>query len=193
MSNHIKQVAVSTKLVEVRLAALTRVEYMEVVEVPVNITQAELDELVNARYSQVDGGEFTNDPDYWQRATCEAVDSDMPDASPTMMVLRTEHGLQIERADASAQSISRNEEWKKELTKEPGAFNYQLLARLKQDCEYYLGYGNRVKKHLWAGSEVEQIAKMRELYEGFSVKPDWISLEDISRYEAEMIPAQPIG
>lgn len=101
-----EQVAPATKLVEVRLSALTRVEYMEVVEVPANITQAELDDLVNARYRQVDGGEFTSDPEYWERGTCEAIDSDMPDATPTMMAFRTEHGLHIERADAAAQHIS---------------------------------------------------------------------------------------
>lgn len=69
------------------------------------------------------------------------------------------------------------------------AFNYQLLARLKQDCEYYLGHGNRAKKHLWAGDEVEQIAKMKALYAGFSEKPEWISLEDIEQYEAKMLTA----
>jgi NAD(P)H-flavin reductase len=66
-------------------------------------------------------------------------------------------------------------------------FNYQLLARLQQDCEYYLGYGNRVKKHLWALDEAEQIKKMKELYEGFREKPEWISLGDIEKYEAAMI------
>lgn len=70
-------------------------------------------------------------------------------------------------------------------------FNYQLLGRLQQDCDYYLGYGNRAKKHLWAGDEVEQIAKMKELYDGFNEKPEWITLEDIARYEAAMINAIP--
>ena len=95
--------APATKLVEVRLSAHTRVEYMEVVEVPVNITQAELDTLVNTRYRQVDGGEFTSDPEYWERGTCEAVVSDMPNATPSLMAFRTEHGLHIERADSAAQ------------------------------------------------------------------------------------------
>jgi|LNFM01.1.fsa_nt_gb hypothetical protein len=94
----------ATKLVEVRLSAITRVEYMEVVEVPANITQAELDDLVNARYRQVDGGEFTSDPEYWERGTCEAVLTDLPNAVPSMMAFRTAHGLHIERADAAAQT-----------------------------------------------------------------------------------------
>jgi hypothetical protein len=65
-------------------------------------------------------------------------------------------------------------------------FNYQLLSRLQQDCDYYLGCGNRVKKHLWAGDEVEQIRKMKELYDGFNEKPEWITLEDIARYETAL-------
>lgn len=73
---------------------------------------------------------------------------------------------------------------------ERNVFNYQLLARLRQDCEFYLGFGAGNKKRLWAGDEVSQIKKMRELYEGFDKKPDWISLEDIARYEAAMIPVQ---
>lgn len=91
----------ATKLVEVRLSALTRVEYMEVVEVPANITQDELNELVNERYRKVDGGEFTSDPEYWERGTCYVMDSDMPNATPSMMAFRTEDGL----ADIVARAI----------------------------------------------------------------------------------------
>ena len=104
MSKYIEH-APATKLVEVRLSAYTRVEYMEVVEVPANITQAELDDLVNARYRQVDGGEFTSDPEYWERGTCEAVLTDMPIAVPSMMAFRTAHGLHIERADAASRTV----------------------------------------------------------------------------------------
>lgn len=67
------------------------------------------------------------------------------------------------------------------------AFIYQLLARLKQDCDYYLGSGNGANKHLWAGNEAEQIAKMKELYSDLREKPEWLSLEDISFYEARML------
>lgn len=66
-------------------------------------------------------------------------------------------------------------------------FNYQLLSRLQQDCEYYLGHGNRAKKHLWAGDEAEQIKKMKELYESVPEKPEWITLERIEQYEAAMV------
>ena len=64
---------------------------------------------------------------------------------------------------------------------------YMLLDRLRSDCEYYLGNGNRNPKHLWAGNEQGQIAEMRKIYNQLPEKPDWISEEDIDRYEREMI------
>ena len=79
---------------------------------------------------------------------------------------------------------------KMDTTSNDARFNYQLLSRLQQDCDYYLGFGNRAKKHLWAGDEAEQIAKMREIYNALSEKPEWLTLEDIDRYEAAMIVAQ---
>lgn len=67
-------------------------------------------------------------------------------------------------------------------------FRYQLLDRLKSDCDYYLGNGNRNDKHLWAGNVKDQIQTMKDLYNSFSddKKPEWISLEDIDNYEKEM-------
>ena len=67
-------------------------------------------------------------------------------------------------------------------------FNYQLLGRLKMDCDYYLGCGGRHKKHLWALDECEQIKKMKELYNSFSYskKPEWLSYENILEYERLM-------
>jgi len=70
---------------------------------------------------------------------------------------------------------------------EQDKFNYQLLSRLQQDCEYYLGHGNRAKKHLWAGDEVEQIRKMKDVYALLPEKPEWITLERIEQYESEMV------
>lgn len=70
------------------------------------------------------------------------------------------------------------------------AFDYQLLGRLQQDCEYYLDAGARNKKHLWALDEAEQIQKMKEVYAGLPEKPEWITLADIERYEAAMLHPQ---
>lgn len=65
-------------------------------------------------------------------------------------------------------------------------FKYQLLDRLKSDCEYFLKAGNRAEKHLWAGNVDDQIAKMKELWNSLEEKPEWLSMEDIENYEKEM-------
>lgn len=66
-------------------------------------------------------------------------------------------------------------------------FNYMLLGRLIEDCKYYLGNGNRNDRDLWAGSPKAQIEKMRELWQGFEIKPEWCSLEEIERYAIQML------
>ena len=67
------------------------------------------------------------------------------------------------------------------------SFEYQLLGRLQQDCQYNLGAGFRNKKHLWALDEALQIEKMKELYENLPVKPEWITPEAIAQYEQKML------
>ena len=68
-------------------------------------------------------------------------------------------------------------------------FNYMMLDRLKMDCEYYLGNGNRYNKHLWAGDEKKQVEEMKRLYNSFpeGEKPEWLTLEQILQYEKEMV------
>ena len=66
--------------------------------------------------------------------------------------------------------------------------NYQLLDRLRADCEYFLGAGNRAEKHLWAGSVYAQIVKMRELYDALPQKPEWLTEEAIDDYADRMAP-----
>ena len=65
---------------------------------------------------------------------------------------------------------------------------YQLLDRLRSDCEYFLGAGNRSEKHLWTGSVRAQIAKMRELYDTLPEKPEWLTKETIDDYAERMAP-----
>ena len=72
--------------------------------------------------------------------------------------------------------------------KEAAEESYQLLSRLKADCDYFLGAGGRAEKHLWAGNVREQIAKMRELYDALPEKPEWLTMEDIDRYAQRMEP-----
>jgi hypothetical protein len=68
-------------------------------------------------------------------------------------------------------------------------FRYQMLSRLKMDCDYYLGNGNRSRKALWAEDEQEQIELMKALWESFSEddKPEWLTWDDILKYEKEMM------
>ena len=66
-------------------------------------------------------------------------------------------------------------------------YNYMMLDRLKSDCEYYLVNGCRNAKHsLWAHDEQAQIDKMRELYDSLTIKPEWLTMEQIDEYAARM-------
>jgi len=68
-------------------------------------------------------------------------------------------------------------------------FNYQMLDRLKSDCEYYLNCGNRCKKHLYYDDEQKHIDEMKKLYNSFSEdkKPEWLTWEQILTYEKQMV------
>lgn len=68
-------------------------------------------------------------------------------------------------------------------------FRYMLLSRLQSDCEYYLNYGNRHPKCLWAGNEERQIDFMIKLYDSFSEdeKPEWLTMDEIIEYSKKMI------
>ena len=46
-------------------------------------------------------------------------------------------------------------------------FRYMLLGRLQADCEYYLGFGNKSSRRLWAGSEKTQIEYMTKIHDSF--------------------------
>ena len=66
---------------------------------------------------------------------------------------------------------------------------YMLLDRMRCDCLYYLGNGNRHSKHLWAvGKPKEHIQYMKWLWNSFSkdAKPEWLSFEEIEEFEKQM-------
>lgn len=69
------------------------------------------------------------------------------------------------------------------------SFKYMLLDRMKQDCKYYLGNGNRLKKYLWANDEKEHIENMKALWNSFpdEEKPEWLTMKQIETYEKEML------
>lgn len=80
-------------------------------------------------------------------------------------------------------------ETKKEREVKKMEYNYMILDRLRADCEYYLGNGNRHKKYLWAGNEEEQIKEMKRLYNSFTddKKPEWLTWEQILEYEKQLV------
>ena len=73
----------------------------------------------------------------------------------------------------------------------PGSVKHtwMMLERLRRDCDYYLGNGNRCAKHLWAHGEKEQIAEMRKqlasLPEEYRI--NCITSEQIDEYERKML------
>ena len=74
-------------------------------------------------------------------------------------------------------------------------FRYMLLGRLRSDCNYYLGYGNRKPSRLWGGSEAEHIEQMKQMWNSFSEleKPEWLTWDQILDYEKEMMKSQEDG
>lgn len=69
------------------------------------------------------------------------------------------------------------------------AFIYEFLGKLQQDCEYYLGNGNRNPIHLFYGIEYLHIDKMKEIYASIpdEEKPRWCTAYQINNYESRMI------
>lgn len=78
------------------------------------------------------------------------------------------------------------EDW---LLKTDNKFRYQLLDRMRQDCNYYLGYGNKSPRVLWSGDEKRQIEHMKDIWNSFSEddKPEWLTWEQILEYEEKML------
>jgi len=68
-------------------------------------------------------------------------------------------------------------------------FNYMIADRLRGDCDYYLGNGNKSKKHLCYEDEQKHIDEMKKLYNSFpdDEKPEWLTYEQILDYEKAMI------
>lgn len=60
-----------TKIVQVNLSALTRVHYTEALEVPADMTEAELQNLLNERFHELDWEHYKFAyPDVWKRSDC---------------------------------------------------------------------------------------------------------------------------
>lgn len=65
------------------------------------------------------------------------------------------------------------------------AFEYVLLYKLLQDCNFYIANG-KYAETLWARDEQKQIDKMRELYDLIPVKPEWLTREQIDTIATKM-------
>ena len=65
-------------------------------------------------------------------------------------------------------------------------FQYQMLDRMRSDCEYFLGYRNRCEKDLWGKSVEKHIEAMRRIWNELKEKPVWLSMEQIDKYERKM-------
>lgn len=66
-------------------------------------------------------------------------------------------------------------------------FKYQLLDRLRCDCEYFLGFGNRHEKRLWGGTARMHIEFMYIIYYSLKVKPEWLTEKQIDEYLTKML------
>lgn len=68
------------------------------------------------------------------------------------------------------------------------SFRYMLLDRMKTDCDYYLGNGNKNKEKLWSGDETQQIKNMISLFRSFGVKgqPEWLPVEELNNYSRQL-------
>lgn len=71
---------------------------------------------------------------------------------------------------------------------EVNEFDYMMLGRLKSDADYYLGYGNRNEKVLWALNVDDHIQEMKNRWNALpeDKKPEWLTMEDILEYEKKM-------
>lgn len=76
-----------------------------------------------------------------------------------------------------------------EILNKEAEFRYMLLSRMKMDCDYYIQQSGH-PKFLWAKNEYKQIEFMRAIWASFPEdgKPEWLTLEQLDRYEAKLTP-----
>lgn len=78
------------------------------------------------------------------------------------------------------------EDW---ILKSEPRFKYMMLDRLRQDCKYYLNYGNRSANVLWAKDEKRHIQTMMDIWSSFPPEdtPEWLTWEDILEFKRQMV------
>lgn len=77
---------------------------------------------------------------------------------------------------------------KNEVLNQDNKYKYQILSTLQCNCQYFLGNGNCLEKHLWANNLDNHILAMKMIYESFDEqdKPVWINKEMIDLYKDQM-------
>ena len=80
------------------------------------------------------------------------------------------------------------ERFYRDLENDKYEFEYMLLGRMRSDCEYYLGYGNRNNSRLYGNDPKQHIDRMKELWKVFPAdkKPEWLTWEQLLNYEKAM-------
>lgn len=63
------------------------------------------------------------------------------------------------------------------------SFDYMMLDMLRSKLDYYYGYGNKSPNCLKNGNLVDHINSMKEIYNKLTIKPVWLTLEQIKKYE----------
>lgn len=71
---------------------------------------------------------------------------------------------------------------------QPSSNTYRMLGRLKSDCDYYLGHGNRYAGNLYYHNEVLQIKGMIEIWDSLpdDKKPEWLTIDQLEKYSVEL-------
>ena len=95
------------------------------------------------------------------------------------------------RANGGKYLSDLSSELNEDFKKHDAEFTYQLLSRLKSDCDYCLSYGS--PRQLWGKTIDEHIAAMKFYWNDLKVKPEWLSMEDILNYEAALRKKYPNG
>lgn len=64
------------------------------------------------------------------------------------------------------------------------------LDKFARDCEHFLGKGNHDETLLWGGNVAEHLKMVRNLWNSLpeDVRPYWLTLEKIERFESLMAP-----
>lgn len=67
-------------------------------------------------------------------------------------------------------------------------FRYQLLDRMRQDCDYYIRNNFKTGNCLWAEDVERQIDVMKQIWNSFDEndKPEWLTWEQILEFECRM-------